>query len=721
MGGKDKTEIRIKRRLGFQLKILCVTEAVCLFLTGCGRTDFKPEAEKEYRREQNEIISEDDEAVAKKTEEEEADGEESNAEEILAELVKDAGVRRCVWYDAGIREEDSKEIIQQKLRACKSLTLREAPCSSASICSLEDLALLPNLESLTIDAYSRNEGGIVDFTPVAKLSRLEQLYIERAAKEEIDFSFLTEMKTVKELFLPNCRLKDILFLEEMPQLERLSLYETPVDDLAVLEKLPELVELSLAGNADARNMDVVGKLSKMQDLGLQECGITDIRFLSDLKELQSLNLNGNSVEDLTPLAGLAKLERLGAYQNRIIDISPLANLSELYDLALDGNEIRDISALKNLSHLNQAGLSGNRISDLSPLAGKEELMYVTVSGNPCEDLRPVWDVPLLSFRSGVEEKEIEWVNYWMEEQYPDITEYECIDYAEGDLNKDGKKDIVFVLDGAFYGISKEYSEKFEGERELFVLLQQADGSMKEFMVKYMPGKDNGGMRGDPYCGIFLGEGYLMMKNAWGSSEGSADIEIYLYQKGKLERAKEITAGDCNFSYGYDVEVRNEKNSVWCRYVIAMDGYRMVRVDIADSEHPSHKAFPELDLYDMSYRIHGEKPKTNYTSAQALDILKDSMVVEAEKEELLYETWQKEGYELLKGAELPDYYYTVPGTEWTEEEVGKQWDGDYIYYNGLISKDEQLYHEIYYVTSRADTGRDEKVYLLNDVTGEIESD
>lgn len=262
------------------------------------------------------------------------------AEDILADLIKDEVFQMCVWRDAGIETGDTKELILQKLEQCESLSLDKSSIENI-FCSLEYLSLLPNLKSLTIIVDSWDSCEVEDFTPVAELSRLEQLYIKYDMEEEIDLSFLAGMGTVKELYLPNCRIKDISFLEEMPQLEHLSLYETPVDDLAVLEKLPKLTELSIAGNADARNIEVIGKLSKLQDLGLQGCGIADIGFLSSLTELRSINLNDNSITDVTPLACLTKLERLGAGRNKIKDISPLAALSDLYDLALDGNEISD--------------------------------------------------------------------------------------------------------------------------------------------------------------------------------------------------------------------------------------------------------------------------------------------------------------------------------------------------------------------------------------------
>lgn len=645
--------------------------------------------------------------------------EENSAKLILARLIKDEGVRDCVWYEADINKEDTEEMIFRKLNQCEQLVLKK-PASDSSLNSLEDLSYLPNLKSLVIDLDAWDNSTVTDFTPIARLSKLENLYIENQAKEEIDLSFLAEMKHITELYLPNCLVKDIAFLKDMPQLERLSLYETKVEDLTVLENLQGLVELALSDNSDAQNMEVVGKLIRLQDLGLQNCQIQDIRFLSELTELRSINLNNNSITDLTPLSGLTKLERLGLAENHIRDISPLENLTNLFDLALDGNEISDISALSGMVHLNQAGLSGNRISDLSSLAGKRELMFVSVFGNPCTDLQPVWEVPLLSWKSyEITDEQAEYAVAWIEKQHPDVTNYACIDYVAGDLNRDGRKDIAFVIDGTFE--DKKSDEMYVDTRRLYVLIQQKDGSMEEITeLPYIRGGGTGGTRGDPYLGIFMGDGYLMLKEGWGSSTGMTVMQIYCYQNGKLEQTKNISVGDSRLANGYDVSVTDMETDTWFTYAIAMDDFCMVKVDLANSEFPFHKAFPHMNVYDVSYSIYDEMLDTNITPQEALDHVMNIIAVNGEKADLPYAAWQKTGYERLKGVELPDYYYTVPGTqENADEETDSDiqptaWEGDFIYYDGLTVREGQLYHVICYRMKKEGTD-----YLLNDDTGEIQ--
>lgn len=631
-------------------------------------------------------------------EEEAEEGEDEGDNEALELLIEDAGFRECVYDAVDIKRKDSKEEVLRKLEDCEILTLEEG---SRNVDSLEDLSLFPNVRQLTIRIEERDDSVITDFTPISKLSRLEYLWISYGKEEEIDLSFLCRMPTITELFLPHCKIADVSFLRQMPQLQCLSLYETPVEDLAVLENLSNLVELAIYGNADAKNIETVGKLTKLRDLGMQKCGIEDIGFLKGLTELRGVNLNGNRVTDITPLAGLSKLERVGLAENKISDISALKGLYNIFDLAMDKNEISDISALTSLSHLNQVGISDNRIEDLSPLAGKEELMYAAVFGNPVKSLEPVWEVPLLWY--GYEDKGDEGelvIGDWLAEHYPEAAEFTCIDFVEGDLNGDGLQDRAFVADSEAFDVyeGEDFPERMPEERRLFILLQNEDSSWEELEgVPSLSPAMSGGMRGDPYRGIFMQEGYLLVQEGWGSSSGSTRTQIYEYRNKSFNLVWQITIGDYNFAYGYDVEVRNERTGTWRRYAIAMDGVRMVRVDLADSEHPTHEAFPPLSIYNGSYYIYDTKIESKRTSEEALDMVCEMLEKKgysAVQENLPYAKWQKEGYERLMGVTLPDYCYILQDTE-SEEGIliEEEREDVYLYYKGLTEKEGVLSHVV----------------------------
>ena len=224
--------------------MLCV-----LFLTGCSKPTAR-ETGQEHGDAPETAVLEDIPFTPETTEE---DSTEPSAEQTLARLIKDPGLRDCVWYAADIHSQDTEETILHKLHQCEELVLKK-PSGDSALHSLEDLPNLPNLKSLSLDFDAWNDSSVADFTPIAGLPRLERLSIQNHAKEETDLSFLAEMPHVTELYLPNCQLKDITFLQEMTQLERLSLYETKVEDLAGRRLQRPLWEKYGCGNPRCRQM-----------------------------------------------------------------------------------------------------------------------------------------------------------------------------------------------------------------------------------------------------------------------------------------------------------------------------------------------------------------------------------------------------------------------------------------------------------------------------------
>lgn len=695
--------------------LLCQVMLCGLLLIGCGLPGTEGTVENTPPEQTGEFSGTEGNA----DKETESETEAHTTGETLPQLIWDEGLRKIVESAAKVEPEDRGETLRQKLEQCEELILSWE--TRETVGSLDGIgSSLPNLHSLVIDYSTGSASRIEDFTPLAELSGLRRLYIKYPAGEDMDLSFLGRMDTVTELFLVDCDLKDASFLLDMPQLECLSLYRTPVEDLAVLENLTSLVELALYGNREAKNLETVGKLSGMRDLGLQDCGIEDISFLGGLTELRGINLNYNSVTDLTPLSGLTGLERLGLAANEVSDISPLADLENLFDLALDGNHISDISALKDMPYLNQVGLSGNQIRDLSPLADKPELLYVSLAGNPCSDPAPVLQVPLLRF-GGMDAsgEQLKIVRDWMAKHRPDVEEYQCIDYSEADLDGDGLPDAAFVLCDE----PAEWGELFieNHTRHLYILLQQKDGSWKELENNIsISNPDSGGMRGDSYRGMCMGNGYVLIQHGWGSSSGTTETDVYQYRQGELELVWSMAVDDYSRAAGYDVRACNEKEGTWIQYAIAMDGWRMARVDYATDEHPAYqRAFPRLALDYGSYYLHADRLPTAMSGAEVLEYFRDTVEGDWEQEKLPYEYWQKQGYELLKGVELPDYYYVVQKSGGEERDAREE----YIFYYDLEKDGGEYYHVIRYVKDgSAQNVRDEiQDYRINDSTGRLEEE
>ncbi len=64
--------------------------------------------------------------------------------------------------------------------------------------------------------------------------------------------------------------------------------------------------------------------------------------------------------------------------------------------------------------------------------------------------------------------------------------------------------------------------------------------------------------------------------------------------------------------------------------------------------------------------------------------------------------------------LPDYYYVFPETHRMAEAESKEWEGDYLYYDGMIREEGRLYHVICLAQEQG-----KREFRLDDATGEIE--
>ena len=71
---------------------------------------------------------------------------------------------------------------------------------------------------------------------------------------------------------------------------------------------------------------------------------------------------------------------------------------------------------------------------------------------------------------------------------------------------------------------------------------------------------------------------------------------------------------------------------------------------------------------------------------------------------------------MVGVTLPDYYYVLPETQRAADGESAEWEGDYLYYDGITSKDGKLYHVICLVQEE-----EEREFLLDDATGGIKED
>lgn len=319
----------------------------------------------------------------------------------------------------------------------RSLSLQVNP-------SLEelDLSFAANMTELThldIYNYSQDTVSVTDLTPLAGLTKLQELSIPAEVKSLAPLAGLTELRSLNlqtrngnGSYYP---LTDISALSGMTKLTTLFLALGDVKDLSPVSGLTSLTDLNLYGNFNCPDLQFLSGLAKLTNLSIElgdvkdlspVSGLTsltdlqiygnfscsDLQFLSGLTKLRTLQIRPNNGEGATPLTSLKGLENLTELRElhvngpgNLTDVEPLANLTNLTTLSLPYRDYSvneppalDLSGLSGLTKLQTLGVNSSVVS-LEPLRGLTDLRYLQINAdwqNPVESLEPLSGLEKLS-------------------------------------------------------------------------------------------------------------------------------------------------------------------------------------------------------------------------------------------------------------------------------------------------------------------------------------
>ncbi|HWR70956.1 MAG TPA: leucine-rich repeat domain-containing protein, partial [Dehalococcoidia bacterium] len=127
-------------------------------------------------------------------------------------------------------------------------------------------------------------------------------------------------------------------------LDLLGLSSNRISDLSPLSNLMSLRTVFLEDNRIS-DLSPLSGLTSLEYLQLDANRISNLSPLSGLTSLECLYLNLNQIGDISPISSLAGLWRLGLSVNQISNLSPLSGLTGLKDLDLSFNQISDIEPL----------------------------------------------------------------------------------------------------------------------------------------------------------------------------------------------------------------------------------------------------------------------------------------------------------------------------------------------------------------------------------------
>ena len=240
-----------------------------------------------------------------------------------------------------------------------SITQFSVPAEAATY---EDLSLLTNLHSLTIDGGSGS-----DLSCLSKLTGLEDLTISGCRLDETELSAIGNLASLQKLTLSGCSLTNI----------------------GPLEKLSNLVYLDLGNNA-IRNIGVLSGMTALQELRLRSNALTDLSSLSGLTSLTVLDVSYNSLSSLSPISGISGLKTLDASHNQLVSADSISSLTGLSSMNLSNNALIDCSALAACIGLTDLDISNNTLSDIGVLNALTGLVTLNFSYNQVTSL-PAFD------------------------------------------------------------------------------------------------------------------------------------------------------------------------------------------------------------------------------------------------------------------------------------------------------------------------------------------
>lgn len=241
--------------------------------------------------------------------------------------------------EAEIRDEIDKlngTIVQSDLLELFDLT----PVNN--IKSLKGVEYCINLKALHLKSQTS-----LNLSPISKLNKLEYLSCTIKDNSLLDISFLSNIASLKTLYISNNQIEDISPLKNLVNLETINLSMNNIKNLEPLENLINLSYISLANNK-IKDLAPLKSLIKINYLSLSKNQLYDLSALKNLTKLENLYLNDNQLSDISALSDLVKLSYLDLSNNKISDISPFINLIEISKLILNDNEISDISVLETL-------------------------------------------------------------------------------------------------------------------------------------------------------------------------------------------------------------------------------------------------------------------------------------------------------------------------------------------------------------------------------------
>ena len=229
---------------------------------------------------------------------------------------------------------------------------------------LTPLQNLVNLKFLDVSECDIDEYSLSQI----KNSNIEDLEVN--GTKITTFKWVTNFNNLKRLYA-TFYLKSFTVYESISEFVSLKKIETliaPINDVKILTQLKSLKTVYLEGD-EILNAELLNDLPNLTHFGIASKSIKDFNFLRRLTELEVLDLDDAEIDNLDVLSELIKLKVLRINNTNISTLEPLKNLSNLEIIHFSNTKIESLEPLRNCSKLKaiSGGGSESKIRDLAPI------------------------------------------------------------------------------------------------------------------------------------------------------------------------------------------------------------------------------------------------------------------------------------------------------------------------------------------------------------------
>ena len=256
---------------------------------------------------------------------------------------------------------------------------------------LEDLALLPQLQKLTIQ---KNSIGTLAY--LSNLGELTELDLSGSRFPAEELSVLANLPKLSKLTMSGCGLSTIAAMTDMQNLTHLNLSNNTLRNLDALTSMTTLVELDLGHNA-VTNLSALSSLSNLEKLNVSYNALTSLAPIATCVKLSWLDAGNNQLATVSGVENLTGLTYLNAEYNALTDVTPIASCTGLTELSISGNQLEDIASLSTLTKLDIFDFSYNQVKALPAWPDGCPLRVVDGSYNVLESLSPLKNMHQLTY------------------------------------------------------------------------------------------------------------------------------------------------------------------------------------------------------------------------------------------------------------------------------------------------------------------------------------